>query len=97
MPVGPGTSVRVRTASANSASPARTAGPVPYAFHTVGRRRRVSSPSMMSSWMREKVWISSTATAPVTPSRPLPPAASAPSTASAWRTPLPCEPGTGSP
>lgn len=59
-------------ASACKASPTRIASLTPKTFHAVGRCRRMPSRSMMSSWMREKLWTISTATAAGTAARQSP-------------------------
>jgi hypothetical protein len=77
------------TASVASASPAMMAFPIPNSLHTVARCRRSVSPSMMSSWMSEKLWISSMATAPTTPVSSVAPAAEAERRERAARTRFP--------
>jgi hypothetical protein len=71
------------------ASPATMAGPTPNNDQTVGRWWRSVSVSMMSSWMSEKLWTSSTATPPGTPRSGSAHAASAPRMARVGRTPFP--------
>jgi hypothetical protein len=88
-PVSPGASSSTSSASASSASPARIAIAGPNTFQEVGRWRRSSSPSIRSSWSREKLWTSSTATAPGSATSASAATASAESTASAGRTALP--------
>ena len=58
------TRASMRMASVWSASPAMIASPTPNSAHTVGRCRRSRSPSITSSCSSEKLWTSSTATAP---------------------------------
>ena len=48
----------------NSVSPVLIAWGTPWSVHSVGRWRRSTSPSSMSSWTRLKLWPSSTAAAP---------------------------------
>ena len=48
----------------NSVSPVLIACGTPWMVHSVGRWRRSTSPSSMSSWTSEKLWPSSTAAAP---------------------------------
>ena len=48
----------------NSVSPVLIAWGTPWMVHSVGRWRRSTSPSSMSSWTRLKLWPSSTAAAP---------------------------------
>ncbi len=87
----------ISLARANSASPTRIACAGPCTFHTVSRWRRCSSPSIRSSCSSEKLWTSSTATAPGTPTSGGCPAACADSSASAGRTALPPSPDAGRP
>ena len=76
-------------ASVSRASPAMMAEPTPKTDQTVGRWWREMSSSMMSSWISEKLWTSSTATPPGMPTEASAHAASAESSASAGRMPLP--------
>ena len=86
---GVGSSNSTSTERVARASPAMMAGPVPKAAHTVGRCRRSRSPSMMSSWRREKLCTSSIATAPGIPTASGAPQAAAETSTSAARTRLP--------
>ena len=84
-------------ASACMASPTTMPSPTPNTSHTVARWRRVRSLSMMSSWISEKLWMSSTATPPEIAAFGSPCTASVPSIARADRTPLPLPASEGLP
>ena len=75
--------------STASASPALSASPRPYSAASVGRPRRRSLPSTMSSWTRKALCSSSMATATGTTSASLPPKARLVATHSAGRSAFP--------
>ncbi len=86
---GVGSPSRTWKARLWNASPEMMASSVPKAAQTVALCRLSTSPSMMSSWMSEKLCTSSTATAPGMATSPEAATDSADSTARAGRRPLP--------
>ncbi len=82
------------TCAANACrpSPSRIASDTPHTAQTVGRFRRVASQSITSSWIRVKLWISSTAAAALAAALGSPPHAVQLQTVSAGRTSFPAPP-----